>query len=283
MNTKNSFLSVLSSIFLTALIYFHPVEVHSEDKSFVVVIASYNNKNCLQKNLDSVFNQKYPLYRAIYIDDASTDKTGDYVEEYIRTHHLEDRLTLIRNEKNIGALANKYKAVHLCQPHEIVVDLDGDDWFVNEEVFAHLNTVYADPNVWLTYGQFIRHPWNTIGFGREVPHYVINYNSFRDSSVGTTPLRTFYAALFHQIKQEDFLYNGEFFTSASDLAFMFPMLEMAGEHIKFVPNLFYVYNNSTPLNDHKVRPKHQEDMDRYIRKKNRYTRLQSINNERPSI
>jgi hypothetical protein len=34
---------------------------------------------------------------------------------------------------------------------------------------------------------------------------------------------------------------------------MFPMLEMSGEnHFKFIPNTLYIYNESNPINDHKV-------------------------------
>jgi hypothetical protein len=40
---------------------------------------------------------------------------------------------------------------------------------------------------------------------------------------------------------------------AGDLAFMFPMLEMSGmEHFKFLSEKLYVYNESNPINDHKV-------------------------------
>ena len=34
---------------------------------------------------------------------------------------------------------------------------------------------------------------------------------------------------------------------------MFPMFEMSGEeHYRFLPNINYIYNESNPINDHKV-------------------------------
>ena len=32
---------------------------------------------------------------------------------------------------------------------------------------------------------------------------------------------------------------------------MFPIVEMAWDHVRFIPNFLYVYNNENPINDHK--------------------------------
>jgi hypothetical protein len=40
---------------------------------------------------------------------------------------------------------------------------------------------------------------------------------------------------------------------AGDLAFMWPMLEMSGlDHFRFIEDVLYVYNETNPLNEHKV-------------------------------
>ena len=47
--------------------------------------------------------------------------------------------------------------------------------------------------------------------------------------------------------------DGRYFATAWDLAFMLPMLEMAGpEHIRIVEEMVYVYNNSNPISDHRA-------------------------------
>ena len=47
--------------------------------------------------------------------------------------------------------------------------------------------------------------------------------------------------------------NGKYWSVAGDLAFMFPMFEMAGkEHYRFMDTINYIYNEANPLNDHKV-------------------------------
>jgi glycosyltransferase involved in cell wall biosynthesis len=246
-----------------------------EQKPMVVVIPSYNNKNWYQRNLDSVFLQKYENYRVIFVDDSSPDCTGLFVKSYIKQLGQEGRVTLVQNEKRNGALANIYKAVHLCAPEEIIVTLDGDDWFFDDQVLAKLNEVYSDLDVWMTYGQFVHYPCGSPGWASELPAHVIDSNGFRNYNWVTTHLRTFYAGLFHKIKKDDLLLEGAFFPMAWDLAFMFPMLEMAGFHSRFIPDVLYVYNIATPFNDIKVDPTYQQNLGWLIRTREKYAPLSS--------
>lgn len=255
-----------------------PLLAAFEEKPIVVVIPSFNNKNWYQRNLDSVFIQKYDNYRVIFIDDASPDCTGLFVKSYIKQWDQEDRVTLIQNEKRNGALANIYKAVHMCEPQEIIVTLDGDDWFYDDEVLSKLNAVYSDPDVWMTYGQFVHYPCGSAGWASELPAHVIESNGYREYNWVTTHLRTFYAGLFQKIKKDDLLLDGAFFPMAWDLAFMFPMLEMAGFHSRFIPDTLYVYNIATPYNDIKVDPTYQLQLGWLIRKREKYAPLSSCAN-----
>ncbi|MBS0604953.1 MAG: glycosyltransferase family 2 protein [Verrucomicrobia bacterium] len=243
----------------------------SGEKAIVVVIPSYNNKEWYQRNLDSVLSQNYHNFRVIYIDDASPDGTGNLVKAYIKKKNEQKRVTLVQNSKRIGALGNVYKGIWMCAPDEIVANLDGDDWFKDENVLAKLNQVYSDPNVWVTYGQFVYYPCGTPGWAAEVPPEIIEQNAFRDYKWVTTALRTFYAGLFHKIKIDDLLYNGEFFRMAGDLAYMWPILEMAGIHSRFIPDVLYVYNVDTPINDIKTDPTHQLNLGFETRAKPRYS------------
>jgi glycosyltransferase involved in cell wall biosynthesis len=236
---------------------FSCVALFAEDKPFVVVIASYNNEAVCHKNLRSVIEQEYTAYRVIYIDDCSTDRTYERVEQFIKDHHCEDKFTLIRNEKRLGAMENFYRAIHSCKDEEIVAVLDGDDWFSNERVLAILNGYYAKPKVWMTYGSYVYYPTYHKGeCSKRIPEKVWDGKGIRHHSqkgVITSHLKTFYAALFKKIRLEDVTLKGEFLSSTWDMAAMFPMLEMCGKrHARFVPEVLYVNNRSNPLNDDKV-------------------------------
>ena len=83
-------------------------------KRFVFIIPSYNNMHFYRNNLNSVFFQDYSNYRVIYIDDCSDDGTADLVQDFMLVNHMESRFILIRNSRRFGALANIYRAVHMC-------------------------------------------------------------------------------------------------------------------------------------------------------------------------
>jgi hypothetical protein len=55
---------------------------------------------------------------------------------------------------------------------------------------------------------------------------------------------------------------------------MFPMLEMSGEeHYRFLPDILYIYNESNPLNDHKVNMANVTQTVNKIRAKKPYSKL----------
>lgn len=245
------------------------------EKPMVIVIPSYNNAHWCVKNLESVFKQKYTNYRIIYIDDASTDGTGDIVERYVQQCNQTHRVTIIHNSERRGAGANKYKGAQLCKDDEIYVDLDGDDWFAHEHVLAHLNKVYANPDVWVTYGQFIYYPIMYPGWAGQLAPEIIASNTVRNENWVTTALRTFYAGLFKQVKEEDMMVGGAHMPMASDLAFMFCIMEMAGHKSVFIPEVLYVYNVNTNLNDGTVNRELQKTLGWEIRKKKPYERVDS--------
>lgn len=253
-------------LLLALLLFCH---VLAEEKAMVVVIPSYNNKEWYKKNLDSVLSQNYKNFRVIVIDDASPDGTGPAIKAYIHQRKEEGRVTFIQNKKRVGALANEYKGIWLCKPSEIVVNLDGDDWMAHDRVLEKLNRVYADPDVWVTYGQFVYHTGDP-GWAAQVPEHIIEKNEFREYTWVTTAMRTFYAGLFHKIKKEDLLYQGEFFQMSGDLAYMFPIVEMAGKHSRFISDVLYVYNVETPINDIKKDPTTQQNLGFIIRERKRY-------------
>ncbi|MCX5921944.1 MAG: glycosyltransferase family 2 protein [Candidatus Dependentiae bacterium] len=245
------------------------------ERRIVVITASYNNKDWYQANLDSIFAQNYTNYRVIYIDDCSPDGTGDLVEQYIKENGQEHRVTLVKNKKHCGAMANHYNAITTCDDRDIIVIVDGDDCVARQGVFNYLNNVYADNSIWLTYGQFVEFPSGCHGFCCPMPRHVIERNAFRDFEHIPSHMRTFYAGLFKQIKKEDLMYQGEFLKMDADIAAMFPMIEMARDHFRFIPEVLYAYNGGNALNDHKISKSMQRQLDLMLRAKPRYNKAKS--------
>lgn len=241
-----------------------------KEKRFVIVIPSYNNERWCERNIMSALNQNYDKFRIIFVDDCSSDRTFKIVSGIVHNSHLKDKCTLIRNDVRKGALSNLYHMIHSCADDEIILTLDGDDWFPNDNVLTKLKEHYNSGDVWLTYGQYQNHPDKGTGIAQKYPANVVETSSFRRHPWCASHLRTFYAWLFKRIRKSDLCIDGEFFKMTWDFAIMFPMLEMAKERSKFISDILYIYNMENPINDHKVNVKLQQDLDRRIRNMARY-------------
>jgi glycosyltransferase involved in cell wall biosynthesis len=251
------------------------------EKPFTVIIPSYNNSRFCEANLRSVLEQRYENFRVIYIDDCSSDNTAEKVAQIVARSPRSDKVTLIRNQKNQGALANLYQTIHACADNEIVVTVDGDDALAHPGVLERLNKSYADPDVWMTYGNYLDYPSYKQKpiICEKLPARVVAKNSFRSYKWVTSHLRTFYAGLFKQVKLEDLLLDGKFLPMGWDLAFMFPMLEMAGGHATFIRDILYLYNRENPISDHQVSLAKQQACANHVRSLPKYRRLTALNFE----
>lgn len=241
---------------------------------FVILIMSYNNEKYAKGNLKSVCHQRSTKpYQVICINDCSTDKTKDVMEKYVHKHNLESLVMLIHNEKRVGALENLYNAIYEYIPdHKVVVIVDGDDALSHNEVLLQLEEKYANPHVWMTYGSLLRIPTGTTDMSRLIPESVVRDRKIREHPFTAQHLRTFKAALFKKIKKKDLMYEGTFFTRATDMAVMLPMLEMcspinkkAKNHSVFIPEILYIYNAANPINLFRIDGERQFQLDRYIR------------------
>lgn len=249
----------------------------NNNKHFVIVTTSYKNARWYKKNLDSVFSQTYKNWHMIYTDDCSPDSTGDLVEEYLKTHDINKQVTLIKNQERKLALHNIVHSIYQCKSSDIIVSLDGDDWFAHPNVLSHLNSVYQNINTWMTFGSFslasqegVRDEWL-----HDYDQATISKRAFREyPNMLPSHLRTFYVGLFKKIQLNDLMYKGEYFDMAWDMAFMIPMIEMASNHYSFINDILYVYNNLNDLNDNKVNAARQGYLDRVIRKLPKYPVLE---------
>lgn len=294
------FLGVISAFFLgtqfksdgklakKAASIFHPSKARpafavNEHKPFVVIVPSYNNSLWVEKNLRSIFEQKYDNYRVIYINDASTDSTLLQVQDLVDSWGEGHRFEIVNNATNRGAMENIYRAVHRCDPDEVVLVLDGDDWFAHDRVLEKLNEIYADPDVWVTWGSYVEYPnyssYHVANFAQPLPQSVIDGRKIRQYSKNHwcfSQLRTFYAGIFQNLKLKDLAYEGRFVDAANDAAFFIPVLEMAGPHIQYVPEILYIWNRATPLNDDKVRGRRQLEIAQAIYRRTSYSPIKEL-------
>ncbi len=248
-------------------------------KTIAVVIPSYNNEQWCLRNLASVVLQDYPpeYVKIIITNDRSTDRTQELLEDYIETNSLQNRVMLINNKERRYSLANLHAMITtFCAPTDVVFDLDGDDWLPHEHVLEFINEVYQDLWVWVTYGQHEWYPSRQRGRTYAIEDEKIRKNCIRGYHGFPMHPRTFYAKLFHLIDVEDLKRDSDFYWASGDVAFMLPILEMAGFHAQFLDEILYVYNTVSPLNDAKVRPGLQAKANAQIRRQRRYQPLRKL-------
>ncbi len=259
--------------------FFCESKQHTSKKAVkvVVVIPSYNNEQWYKKNLDSVVKQDYSHLEIIYVNDCSNDKTGELVDDYVRSNNLEHKVKVIHNAHRCGALSNLYSVIHTVADNKIIVCVDGDDELVTNQALNRIAREYQDDTIWLTYGQYYSYPSKIVGVCRPILEYIYTRNAFRSYKFVASHVRTFYAGLFKKIKKEDLLWRGNFYPMAWDLAIMLPMLEMASKkHFKFIPDILYKYNQANPINDYKVNCNFLLDLEKQIRAKKKYKPLSSL-------
>lgn len=221
--------------------------VDSADKSFVILICSHNNAKYCEKSLFSAMEQNYSNFRIVYIDDASTDGSLIRAQQMASVSSAKDKITFIRSSENKGALATLYQTIHSCHDKEIIVVVDGNDFLAHENVLAKLNKIYSKSSIWMTYGNFLDYPsYRQIPVKcKQIPKNITFNNSFRSHEIQELHLKTFYAALFKEIRKEDLLYKGRFLSSEGSLAYFIPLLELAGKHASFINEVLYLHTKPT--------------------------------------
>ena len=212
---------------LKAVYATHPI---LKNCPFVVVLVANNNETTCEQTLLSILNQDYDNFRLIYIDDGSNDESYERVQAFLENHHIGERAMLLNNKDHRGTVESLYRAVHTCESNEIVVLLEGDEFFAHENVLSRLNHYYANPDVWVT---------EAISIG---------YPSYEKEDA-TPKLRSFYVGLFQRIKLQEFLQNGEFLSGSSDGIIKSPLRELSSEHAFFTPDTLYISGaKPTPIN-----------------------------------
>lgn len=248
---------------------------------FLVIVPVHNAVNWIDRCLDSIFVQRYNNFDIVIIDDHSTDGTWDKI--------CKRNFNIVRNNiRNGSGLENIKKGIDLMNPapDTIIVTVDGDDYLSNENVLAYLNEIYTG-DVWMTYGQFVPLSGRYKGIcqpleynitfddqGAKVINQLTSQTYRRSGAWVTSHLRTFQTWLWHKIKDKDLRdKDGNYFKVAWDLAFMYPMIEMAGIHLRFIDKVLYVYNDLNPSCDGTVNPQLQIETGKYIQSKTIYKEL----------
>jgi len=107
-----------------------------------VIITNWNGVDLLKKNLEQVIKTSPEVQEIIIADDASTDKSVDYIKELQKKY---SKLKLITNKNNLGFGKNSNKAIAQSKGDLVVM--------LNSDIFPHQNYIknalchFSDPKI----------------------------------------------------------------------------------------------------------------------------------------
>lgn len=106
------------------------------------VVTSFNYAGFIEQTLESIKQQSYKNFEIIVVDDASSDNSVEIIERFIQFNQ-ELRITLIRNDKNIGQFASMMKGLKIAEG-QFISFADSDDILLEEYASAHLRVHLAN-------------------------------------------------------------------------------------------------------------------------------------------
>ncbi|MBQ9441395.1 MAG: glycosyltransferase [Selenomonadaceae bacterium] len=110
-----------------------------------VIIPMYNAEKYIGECLDSIFAQTFDDYEIIVVDDCSTDKSCEVVENYIPKFN--GRLQLIKSEKNSGGAGTPRNIGIKISRGEYIFLMDNDDAIIStalEKFYCAAEDFHAD-------------------------------------------------------------------------------------------------------------------------------------------
>ena len=112
-----------------------------------VLIPVYNRETMIATALRSAMTQTYPNIEIIVVDNCSTDRTFEIVQEYARR---DQRIRCFCNEKNLGPVRNWMRCLEYSSG-EYIKFLFSDDWLAPNAVVRYVEPLLAHPNVGFSY------------------------------------------------------------------------------------------------------------------------------------
>lgn len=243
---------------------------------FSIICCGYNSVQWIERSIESVLSQTYKNFEILCIDAQTNDGTYDKLIKFQNKH---DNIKVFKNENRKFQVENTLFGVKQSKENSICVTLDFDDWLKDNTVLNYLNEIYQDPNIWMTYGCYEHHPYQSVAhLYHDYPNEVKINGTFRQYPRWlSSHLRTFKRELFLKIPHDNLVdVNGNYYDMAGDTVFMYPMLEMARERTKFISKILYVYNRTNPLSDDRINVMHQENIANEVRQKTINQRLESL-------
>lgn len=110
-----------------------PLKQHNPAIS--VLLSVYNAEKYVAIAIDSILNQSFTDFELIAVDDCSTDKSWDILQQYMKR---DGRIISVRNQVNLGGCKTLNVGLELAKG-KYIARLDNDDWCYPDRLEKQFN------------------------------------------------------------------------------------------------------------------------------------------------
>jgi hypothetical protein len=242
-----------------------------DDITLRIIVNCGPGEEYIGKCLASIRSQSFANWKAC----VNVDPWGDTTFAKALLAVEEDpRIQVHQNQHRQYAMLNLIQGIRRsgAGPEDVIVVLDGDDWFATPHALRVVYDTYKNTNCWMTYGSWVSDQPAMVGMW---PAYPDHTTDFRNSPWLGTAVRTWKRWLWDLIDDRDLRdCKGDYLCVTEDQAVMLPMLEMSGTaNARHIPDVLMVYNRSSPHACCYTRRDEMLANEAYIRKRPPYARL----------
>lgn len=222
-----------------------PGKALAEYPKYVLVVTGYNCDKWIAKCAKSIIEQEITNWICVLCDDASQDATWSIIRK-LKKHNK--KIFAYQNMVNQGACHTRYFGLKSIQQHlhpeDVILLIGGDDYLTDSKSLSVVHKKY-NQGAQVTYGN-----WKSLdGKTREIqnfPQRILDNRDYRRYRWTSTAINTFKNYLFQALTPEDFQEpNKKWIKNCTDLAVMFPILEMADPtRIFCIDKFIYIYNSN---------------------------------------
>ncbi len=119
-------------------------------KRVTAIVPNYNYAGYLEKRLETIVDQSYPVYELIVLDDASTDSSLQVIDEFREGASLDVRLQV--NEVNTGSPFVQWHRGATLAAGDYIWIAEADD-LCEPDFLAETLRPLDDPNIYLSYAE----------------------------------------------------------------------------------------------------------------------------------
>ena len=216
-------------------------------QTFLILITGHNVRPFLSGLVESLARLRYGRWRALFVDDCSSDGTLAALRSLLDHHKVNARFEIIVNSEQRFKAHNIFHALQgRGTRDDVVVMLDGDDQLAVDNALDRLAFEYDAG--W----EIVWSNWRGSDGSRGTSSHLNPFLSPRQQAFVTSHLFSFRRHLFDAVIEHDLQDDdGQWFQAGCDVALAWPLLDQTIKR-KHIEDVLYIYNRANPQSHDKM-------------------------------